>query len=73
MGVPYNVSQADQLQIGSGGQFVTETGNPNIARGSRTVAKWFNTSAFSITPPDTLGNGPRREFHIAHRAHSGSI
>jgi hypothetical protein len=63
MGVPYNISQADQLQIGSGGQFVTETGNPNIARGSRTVAKWFNTSAFSITPPDTLGAGPRASFY----------
>jgi outer membrane receptor protein involved in Fe transport len=63
VGFPYNVSQADQLQIGSGGQFVTETGNPNIARGSRTVAKWFNTSAFSITPPNTLGTGPRASFY----------
>jgi hypothetical protein len=63
VGLPYNVSQADQLQIGSGGQFVTETGNPNLSRGSRSVAKWFNTSAFSITPPDTLGNGPRASFY----------
>ncbi|WP_255551126.1 TonB-dependent receptor [Granulicella sp. dw_53] len=63
VGLPYNVSQADQLQIGSGGQFVTETGNPNIARGSRSVAKWFNTSAFTITPPDTLGTGPRASFY----------
>jgi hypothetical protein len=63
VGLPYNVSQADQLQIGSGGQFVTETGNPNIARGSRTVAKWFNTSAFAITPPNTLGTAPRASFY----------
>jgi hypothetical protein len=63
VGFPYNVSQADQLQLGSGGQFVTETGNPNIARGARSVAKWFNTSAFSITPPDTLGTGPRASFY----------
>jgi hypothetical protein len=63
VGLPYNVSQADQLQLGSGGQFVTETGNPNIARGARSVAKWFNTSAFSITPPDTLGTGPRASFY----------
>jgi hypothetical protein len=63
VGLPYNVSQADQLQIGSNGQFITETGNPNIARGSRTVAKWFNTSAFSVTPPNTLGTGPRASFY----------
>jgi len=63
VGLPYNVSQADQLQIGSGGQFVTQTGNPNLSRRSRSVAKWFNTSAFSITPPDTLGNDPRASFY----------
>jgi hypothetical protein len=63
VGLPYSVTQADQLQIGSNGQFVTETGNPNIARGSRTVAKWFNTSAFTITPPDTLGTAPRANFY----------
>jgi hypothetical protein len=63
VGLPYNVSQTDQLQIGSNGQFVTETGNPNIARGSRTVAKWFNTAAFTITPPNTLSSAPRASFY----------
>ena len=63
VGVPYSVTQGDGLNIFSGGQFVTQTGNGSIPRGSRTVAKWFNTSAFSITPNDTLGNGPRASFY----------
>jgi Carboxypeptidase regulatory-like domain len=63
VGYPYNVSQGDQLQIYSGGQYVTKVGNPNIARGSRTVAKWFNTSAFALTPQDTLGNAPRASLY----------
>jgi Carboxypeptidase regulatory-like domain len=63
MGYPYNISQGDQLQIYSGGQYVTKVGNPNIERGSRTVAKWFNTSAFAITPADTLGNAPRASLY----------
>jgi hypothetical protein len=63
VGLPYNISQADQLQIGSGGQFATLTGNPYLARGSRTVAKWFNTSAFAITPPNNLGTGPRASLY----------
>jgi hypothetical protein len=58
MGYPYNISQGDGLNIFSGGQYATKVGNPNIARGSRTVQKWFNTAAFTTTPADTLGNAP---------------
>jgi outer membrane receptor protein involved in Fe transport len=63
VGYPYNISQGDQLQIYSGGQYVTKVGNPNIARGSRTVAKWFDPSAFAITPPNTLGTAPRASLY----------
>jgi hypothetical protein len=62
-GYPYFITQANQLGIFSGGQYVTQVGNPNIARGSRTVKNWFNTSAFEITPPDTLGNTPRAALY----------
>jgi hypothetical protein len=59
VGYPYNISQADTTGLYNGAQYVTEIGDPNIARGQRTVAKWFNTSAFQITPQDTFGNAPR--------------
>lgn len=62
-GYPYFVSQKNQLGIFSGGQYVTKVGNPNISRGSRTAAKWFNTGAFTATAADTLGNAPRAAFH----------
>ncbi len=62
VGIPYSVTQGDGLGIFSDGQFVTQTGNASISRGSRTLARWFNTSAFSITPNNTLGNGQRASF-----------
>ncbi|SFS13616.1 TonB-dependent Receptor Plug Domain [Granulicella pectinivorans] len=62
-GYPYFVSQNDQLGIFSGGQYVTKVGDPNLPRGSRTVQKWFNTSAFAITPVNTLGNAPRAALY----------
>ncbi len=59
VGYPYNISQANTTGLFNSAQYVTEVGNPKISRSSRTVAKWFNTSAFRITPQDTLGNAPR--------------
>ncbi len=59
VGYPYNVSQANTTGLFDGAQYVTENGSPNIPRSKRTVAKWFNTSVFSITPQDTFGNAPR--------------
>jgi len=38
-------------------------GRPNIVgdpnEGSRSIARWFNTSAFALIAPFTFGNGPR--------------
>ncbi|MGO4515285.1 carboxypeptidase regulatory-like domain-containing protein [Terriglobus sp. 2YAB30_2] len=62
-GYPYFITQANQLGIFSGAQYVTKAGDPNISRGSRTVQKWFNTSAFAITPANTLGNSPRAALY----------
>ena len=58
-GYPYHVSQSNTTGLYNGAQYVTQSGHPSIARGSRTVDHWFNTSVFSITPADTLGNGAR--------------
>jgi outer membrane receptor protein involved in Fe transport len=62
-GYPYFISQSDTLGLFSGGQYATKVGDPNLARGSRTVEKWFNTAAFQITPQDTLGNAPRAALY----------
>jgi hypothetical protein len=62
-GLPAFITQTSQLGTFSGGQYVTQVGNPNIQRGSRTVRKWFNTSAFAVTPANTLGNTPRAAFY----------
>jgi hypothetical protein len=63
VGIPYSVTQGDGLGIYSDGQFVTQTRNASIPRGSRTLARWFNINAFSITPQNTLGNGQRASFY----------
>ena len=62
-GYPYFITQANQLGLFSGGQYVTKVGNPDLPHGSRTVQRWFNKSAFAITPPDTLGNAPRAALY----------
>ena len=62
-GYPYFITQANQLGLFSGGQYVTKLGNPDLPRDSRSVQKWFNKSAFAITPPDTLGNAPRAALY----------
>jgi hypothetical protein len=63
VGYPYFVSQGDQLQIYSGGQYVTRVSNPNIPRSQRTVQKWFDPQAFAITPQNTLGTAPRATLY----------
>ncbi len=62
-GYPYFISQANQLGLFSGAQYVTQVGNPNIPRGQRTVKEWFNPAAFQITKPDILGNTPRAALY----------
>jgi hypothetical protein len=59
MGYPYNITQADDTGWYNGAQYITEIGNPHIARSQRTVTNWFNINAFMTTPPDSLGNAPR--------------
>jgi TonB dependent receptor len=62
-GYPYFITQSNTLGTFSGAQYVTEAGNPNISRGSRTIEKWFNPAAFQVTPQDTVGNAPRAALY----------
>src|ERR1700678_4392736 len=63
MGYPYFITGTNALGVFSGAQYVTEVANPNLPRGSRTVAKWFNPNAFATTPPGVLGNTPRAALY----------
>ena len=63
VGYPYFISQTNQLGLFSGAQYATKVGNPNLPRGSRTVAEWFNPNAFAITPAGVLGNAPRAALY----------
>ena len=63
-GYPYNISSgADTLKLFEGQQYVNVVGNPNLPRGSRTVAHWFNTSAFAPAAANSFGNAPRATLY----------
>ncbi len=47
---------------GGDGPRVIVTGNPILARGDRTFAKWFNTAAFAAPGVGNFGNAPRDVF-----------
>jgi hypothetical protein len=63
VGYPYSITQTNTLGTFSAAQYSTEVGNPNLARPSRTVQKWFNPGAFQITSSDVLGNTPRAALY----------
>jgi hypothetical protein len=37
--------------------------DPTLSRGDRTIARWFNTAAFTLSPSYTLGYAPRFPLH----------
>jgi hypothetical protein len=59
IGLPVNVTQSNTLGLFSAIQYPNLVGNPN---GNKSLAQWFNTSAFQIAPQDTLGDAPRAAF-----------
>jgi hypothetical protein len=64
IGYPYNISSgADTLGLFEGQQYATEVGSPNIPRGQRTAAHWFNTNVFVPTSHDSFGNVPRATLY----------
>jgi hypothetical protein len=57
-GFPLTITSAGNgLDYFGVGQHVDVVGDPHVAHPSRT--EWFNTSAFAIAQPWTLGNAPR--------------
>ncbi|HTV53580.1 MAG TPA: TonB-dependent receptor [Terriglobia bacterium] len=59
-GYPYFISQTNTTGLFNGAQYVTMSGSPYLS--NPTLAEWFDTKAFNITPPDTFGNAPRAAF-----------
>ncbi|MGH9449775.1 MAG: TonB-dependent receptor domain-containing protein [Terriglobia bacterium] len=59
-GNPYTIGQNNTLGLFSGAQYPNRVGNPQLS--NPTLAEWFNTSAFQVAPPDTLGNAARNLF-----------
>jgi len=59
--MPFAIAQQTNFNAfaGFGTQRPMIAGNPNLPKGQRTVARYINTSAFSITPQFRLGNASR--------------
>jgi hypothetical protein len=60
MGYPYNVTQTNTMGLFSLIQYPNAVGNPNLS--SHSVSEWFNTQAFALAPPNTLGDSPQASF-----------
>ncbi|MNC85134.1 hypothetical protein D3C83_07140 [compost metagenome] len=60
-GAPFTVNLAiDRANIGAGpAQRPDQIGDPNLPRGERTPARWFDTSAFVLQAPFAFGDAPR--------------
>jgi hypothetical protein len=60
-GAPAAVTQATNYNaaFGFGIQRPNRVGNPNLPSGERSVARWFNTGAFTLAPQFTIGNSSR--------------
>jgi hypothetical protein len=60
-GVPLAVTQATNFNTfaGFGTQRPNRGGDPALRSDQRTVARWFDTSAFSVAPQFTVGNSSR--------------
>jgi len=60
-GAPFTVNLGvDRANIGAGpAQRPDERRDPNLAGGSRTPDRWFDTDAFALPAPFTFGSAPR--------------
>jgi hypothetical protein len=60
-GAPIAVTQATNFNAfaGFGVQRPNLVGNPELPADQRSVNQWFNTSAFAVAPPFTLGSASR--------------
>jgi hypothetical protein len=59
-GVPVTVTQANaNAAFGFGVQRPNLVGNPTLPASQRSPSQWFNTAAFAIAPPFTIGSASR--------------
>ncbi len=60
-GVPVAVTQTTNFNAfaGFGVQRPNLIGDPALAAGARTAGQWFNTAAFAVAPPFTIGSASR--------------
>jgi hypothetical protein len=60
-GAPFTVNLGvDRANIGAGpAQRPDQLRNPNLPRGKRSAAQWFDTTAFALQAPFTFGSAPR--------------
>ncbi len=60
-GMPVAVTQITNFNAfaGYGTQRPNRIGNPNSPPGQRSTAQWFNTSAFAMAPPFSIGTSSR--------------
>jgi hypothetical protein len=63
IGLPLQITQPNNTGGFTGSQRPTESGDPALDRGDRTIQKYFNTAAFTFTPQFGLGNAPRFPLH----------
>ena len=59
-GGPLAIFERDEYELSQGGgQRPNLIGDPTLPDGERTLARWFNTSAFAAPPAYTFGTAPR--------------
>jgi hypothetical protein len=60
-GAPVAVTQATNFNAfaGFGTQRPNLVGDPTLSAADRTAARWFNTAAFAVAPPFTIGTASR--------------
>lgn len=63
VGLPLSVTQSNATGGYTGTQRVTQIAPAKLPGNLRTLNAWFNTAAFTVTPPYTSGNAPRFQFY----------
>lgn len=63
VGLPLSAAQANNTGGFTGTQRANQIAAAALAGDQRTLARWFNTDAFTVAPAFTSGNAPRFQFY----------
>ncbi len=63
VGLPLSVSQSNATGGFTGTQRPNQIAAAQLPKGQETLARWFNTDAFTVAAPYTSGNAPRFQFY----------